>query len=269
MLEIIFLGTKGYIEEENQEHKFYTGILFQCSDFRILLDYGENLVGAYPLDRIKPNLILLSHLHPDHAGGLKEKPSVEVYSNYESASLSKEILGFKINGLEPYKFKIFGPFLICLIPVYHSVKFPACGYIIVCDGIKVVVATDAFGFPGDSKRMIPGTDFYIGDGSFSVKDFIRRDEDKVWGHWSIKTQFKFLSKNQVNFFIITHLGSELVELEPKLCEEKIQEISLGIPFIIARDGKKYTLEKSLRFHNSNILYEPLKERRDYGWMGGN
>ena len=58
---IKFYGTKGYIEEENDEHKYHTCILLSLNDTNILLDYGER----HP-EEIKERIdvVLNSHCFP-------------------------------------------------------------------------------------------------------------------------------------------------------------------------------------------------------------
>ena len=58
-MQITILGTRGEIEPSKPYHSKHSGVLI---DGKILLDVGEKEFLKH-----KPKLILITHLHPDHA----------------------------------------------------------------------------------------------------------------------------------------------------------------------------------------------------------
>ncbi len=66
MAKLIFLGTKGEIEEETARHRLHSSLLVESQGTRLLIDYG--LLRRYALEEIAPQDILITHAHPDHYG---------------------------------------------------------------------------------------------------------------------------------------------------------------------------------------------------------
>ena len=75
---LIFPGTKGEIEEENEFHKFHTSLIMEYKKTKILFDFG--LKHSPVLDeRINEfDAIFITHSHPDHYIWTIEDPTMSI-----------------------------------------------------------------------------------------------------------------------------------------------------------------------------------------------
>jgi glyoxylase-like metal-dependent hydrolase (beta-lactamase superfamily II) len=64
MTNLIFLGTKGEIEESLPRHQYHSSLMMVAGEAKLLIDYG--MLHSYRLEEIKPDAILITHAHPDH-----------------------------------------------------------------------------------------------------------------------------------------------------------------------------------------------------------
>ena len=76
MTKLVFLGTKGEIEESSPKHRYHSSLLIISSETRLLIDYGR--LRKCSLEEIEPNAILITHAHPDHYAWLKENIKTEI-----------------------------------------------------------------------------------------------------------------------------------------------------------------------------------------------
>ncbi|HEV8725615.1 MAG TPA: MBL fold metallo-hydrolase [Candidatus Binatia bacterium] len=77
-MKLTFLGTRGYIAAWNSRHRRHTATLISYRGKKVLIDYGEDWAGK--LKALKPDAIVITHPHPDHAFGLKEGTLCPVYA---------------------------------------------------------------------------------------------------------------------------------------------------------------------------------------------
>ena len=63
-MKLVFLGTKGEIEESTPKHKYHSSLLIISKEAKLLVDYG--MLRKYSLEKIQPDAILITHAHPDH-----------------------------------------------------------------------------------------------------------------------------------------------------------------------------------------------------------
>ena len=66
MMTLTFLGTRGEIDARTRKHRMQTSLLVRHRRTRIMIDCGEDWSGR--LGTVKPNAIVVTHAHPDHAG---------------------------------------------------------------------------------------------------------------------------------------------------------------------------------------------------------
>ena len=70
MAKLIFLGTKGEIEEETPVHRYHSSMVLETGETKLLIDYG--LLRHRVLEEISPDAVLITHAHPDHYSWLKQ-----------------------------------------------------------------------------------------------------------------------------------------------------------------------------------------------------
>lgn len=229
MTKLIFLGTKGEIEEKTNRHKYNSSLLLIKNKFKLLIDYG--LIQKYKLEEIKPNAIIITHAHPDHyIWTKKDNPTnISLYVTKETLNYGKfKPQNYKI--IKPkHKLKI-GPFSILPYRVMHSIKCPAIGFKI-CDGKKTLIYNPDLVDIVNKNKILKKIDYYIGDGSSTQANLVRRKENKIFGHTRVTTQIHWCKKLQIKNIIFTHLGRETLKKE-KDFKKQHPEI------IFAYDGMK-------------------------------
>ncbi len=222
MTELIFLGTKGEIEESAQKHKYHSSLLIISKEARLLIDYG--ILHKYSLEEIKPDAILITHAHPDHYIWLDEdiKTEIPVYLTEETLDYGKFVPeNPKI--IEPREeFKI-GPFEGFAYRVLHSIKCPAVGFKIKIAGKTIVYNSDLVDII-DKENVLDGVDYYIGDGSSIRANLVRRKSDKLFGHTRIRTQINWCKKHGISNIYFTHLGKETIEKEREFEKELAEAV---------------------------------------------
>lgn len=235
MTRLVFLGTKGEIEESTARHRYHSSLLIIQDEARLLIDYGQ--LRKYRLEEIRPDAILITHAHPDHYAWLNEavKTEIPVYLPQETLDYGKfrpdnpKIL---VPG-EEFKIK---PFRCLAYRVIHSIRCPAVGY-------KIKVLNQTFIYNSDvvailePEKVLAGVDYYIGDGSSIKANLVRRRGEQLFGHARITTQINWCRKYGIKKIIFTHLGKETMEKEAEFQEENPEVILAYDGMELAAGGK--------------------------------
>jgi len=237
-MEIITYGTKGEVEENFDGHRRTSATLYEVEGRRLLIDFGRDLT-VEDFRKLNPSYVLISHSHPDHIFGLRKLFSVcPIYvseDTYEEMGKSREfykgLLGLRVMK-DSFKLE---PFSIRIFDVEHSVVAPAVA-IRISDGKTTVLhATDVAWMPLDPLEEV---DVYVGDGSYLTEPTnIRRAEDGLIGHASIKRQLEWCRKAGVNKAIFTHFGIWKKDEKPKLAAQLSKEF--GVNVHLSRDGRTF------------------------------
>lgn len=217
MTKLIFLGTKGEIEEFTERHQYHSSTVIMSDSVKLLLDYG--MLQRYSLEEIKPDAVLITHAHPDHYSWLKKdiRTDVPVY-------LTKET--FDYGKFRPHNAKVvlpgqeqqIGPFHWSCYMVIHSIRCPAVGFKIRVRGKTFIYNSDLVDIV-EKDSVLKDVDYYIGDGSSIRANLVRRRGDTLFGHARITTQINWCRKYGISHIIFTHLGKETIREEQKFAQE--------------------------------------------------
>lgn len=227
MIKLIFLGTKGEIEESSKKHKYHSSLMLQYKKFKLLIDYGT--LQKNKLEKIKPNAILVTHAHPDHYVWTKEnvETKIPVYLTKKTFDYGKfKPENYKIIKLNK-KFKL-GSFTIIPHKVLHSIRCPGVAFEIFAERKKIIYTGDVVDIVSKN-NILKKADCYIGDGSSIRANLVRRRDNKIFGHARIITQVNWCKKCDVKNIIFTHFGKESIRKEKEF-KKKYPEI------IFAYDG---------------------------------
>lgn len=192
-MKIHFLGTRGNIEASAPYHSKHSGILI---DGKLLFDLGEKEFLRY-----KPEAVILTHLHPDHAyfvvSDKEEMPELPVYgpaNDKQVISLDKpeNISGIKVSP----------------VPTIHSKYVDSQAYIIEKDNIRILYTGDMVWIKKEYHHKLKDLDLVITDGSYLRKGgMIRRDDEgNIYGHQGIPGLVNLFSQF-TGHIIFTHFGS--------------------------------------------------------------
>ena len=222
MTRLVFLGTKGEIEESSPKHKYHSSLLIILNEARLLIDYG--VLRKYSLEDIKPDAILITHAHPDHYAWLEEdiKTEIPVYLTEETLAYGK-FMPENSKIIKPgEKFKI-EPFKCVPYRVLHSLRCPTVGHKIETPGKTLIYNPDLVDIV-DKESILEDVGYYIGDGSSIRVNLVRRRGDQLFGHARITTQINWCRKHGISNIIFTHLGKETMEKEREFREEHAEAI---------------------------------------------
>jgi phosphoribosyl 1,2-cyclic phosphodiesterase len=211
---------------------------------RVLIDCGESWIGR--VTELKPDAIVITHSHPDHAFGLKDGSPCPVYATAEAW---KKMKNFPIQKefhkvLQPRKPARIVGITFEAFPVMHSLLAPAVGYRVSAGKVVVFYVPDVARIPNRS-RAFSGIRAYIGDGATITRPLIRRKRSnaQLIGHASIDTQLAWCRKEGVPKMIVTHCGSAIVGGNEECVKEKLQSLGhkYGVAIEIAHDGMDLVL----------------------------
>jgi ATP-dependent DNA ligase/phosphoribosyl 1,2-cyclic phosphodiesterase len=229
---ITFEGTKGDVPTVSPKHRLPSSITVYHNPTTLLVDFGE----GYENVPSNVSAILLTHAHPDHAFGLKDKTvDVPVYLNkFSNRLLDKEHYSFHRKIFWRNPFTVEG-IKVTPVPVIHSVKAPTSGFLFEAKGRKLAYFPDVLRIK--DLNVLKNTDVYIGDGSALDRDIIHDVDGKKVGHASIRTQLNWLASQGVKRAVFTHFGKWATSLAVREAFQELEK-EFNIKVVAASDNMK-------------------------------
>jgi phosphoribosyl 1,2-cyclic phosphodiesterase len=222
-MKLKFLGTRGYIDARTPLHRLHTALLVTHHNGRVMIDCGEDWTAR--VARLRPQAILVTHAHPDHAGGLRDGSPCPVHATRDGwrgmarfaiASQDRHVLDcrrtYKISGIG---FEAF--------PVVHSILAPAVGYRISVGGVRVFYVPEVLAIL-QRAEVLAGVCLYVGDGASIVRPIVRRRGRRPFGHAPVRAQLGWCHSERVARAVFTHCGSQIVAGDERGAEARIRHL---------------------------------------------
>lgn len=228
-MKIRILGTRGKIEPKAKDHVNYSGFLL---DDKILIDVGEPEYMDY-----RPEAIVFTHFHPDHAFFVPEKqsftPKIPLFGP-EAHDLIPELK--VISG----DFKI-GEYTFTPIPVIHALRLTSLGYVIQKGQKKIFITGDVAWIEKANLAEIPPLDLVITEATFINKGGrINRKKDRIFGHTGVPDLIRLLSP-LTSKIVFCHYGEWFFEIEPQESKKRLRSLGEDVEIVPAHDGMEIVI----------------------------
>lgn len=239
VLRLTFIGTRGNIRLRSRRHRMHSALLVEARRGRVLIDCGLDWLGR--VGRLRPDAILVSHAHEDHAAGLKRGAACGVYASAAAWEAMKRWPVTTRYVIPPRQPLMVAGLVVEAWPVEHSLLAPAVGYRLSAGSTRIFYVPDVAGIP-DRAAALRDVDLYVGDGATLDRPLVRRRGAVRIGHATIRTQLRWCAASGVREAIFTHCGSGIVRADPVEAEHAVRTIGAyyGVTAWLADDGLRMT-----------------------------
>jgi phosphoribosyl 1,2-cyclic phosphodiesterase len=240
-LKLTFAGTRGYIGLHSPQHRRHSSLLVQYRGRTVLLDCGEDWLGR--LDELGPHeATVVTHAHPDHAGGLKNGWEGPVWASFEAWDAMARFPIRDRRVLGPRTETAIAGMSFTSFPLVHSIRAPAVGLRVLAGRATIFYAPDVLWIE-DRDEALSGIVLYVGDGAMVHRDLVRKRDGKLFGHVSVRRQLEWCAKAGVRQAVFTHCGSGIVR-DHDAAAGRVQDFgrALGVQASIATDGLVITVK---------------------------
>ncbi len=217
----------------------HSALLVDAGAGRVMIDCGRDWLGC--VEGVGAAAIVLTHAHPDHAGGLRSGAPCSVYATEETwqaigrypirdRRIADPAEGFDLCGLT-----------FEAVPVEHSLRAPAVGYRIGARDLSLFYAPDVAAIH-ERSAVLAGLALYVRHGASPSRRIIRWRDGRPIGHASIRDQVGWCAADGVPRAVFTHCGSQIVREEGRVREQLLAfEREHGVSVELARDGMELVL----------------------------
>ena len=235
-----FLGTRGEIEARTRAHRMHASLEVAYRGRSVMIDCGSD--WRERVWRLAPRAIVLTHAHPDHAGGLVDGAPCPVWATEETWRALERYPVADRRVLRPRVATRIRGITFEAFPVVHSLIAPAVGLRITAGRARVFYVPDLVSIP-DRAAALRDVDIYVGDGASLVRPLVRRRDGTLIGHVAVRTQLGWGAKEGVPRAIITHCGSQIVTADGRAVAARVRAMgeARGVRAEVARDGLEVRL----------------------------
>ena len=240
-MKLTFLGTRGEIDARSSLHRMHASLLVSWRRTHVMIDCGADWQRRR-VEKIAPTAILITHAHPDHAGGLKNGASCPVFATPESWDTMRPGPILERTIVEPRCPFDVGGIRFEAFPIEHSLRAPAVGYRISTDRTALFYAPDIVRIR-DQQETLAGIHLYVGDGASITRPIVRKRGDTLIGHASIRMQLEWCREEGVPGAVFTHCGTQIVSGDAWLMSDTVASLGrqFGVAATIAFDGMELRL----------------------------
>lgn len=234
-MKLIFRGTRGNIDCASRRHRMHSALLIAVTRRRIMIDCGTDWRSR--LRAIRPDAILVTHAHPDHAGGLDGGAPCPVYATRKTWAI---MASYPLNQRRVLEarcpIQIHG-LVVEAFPVIHSLRAPAVGYRLSGDGAAIFYVPDVVNIHA-RRAALRGAKLFVGDGAALTRPIVHRRGSRLFGHTTIRAQLGWCVQAGIASAIFTHCGSEIVAADTRTMPARVREMGeeRGVDARIAYDG---------------------------------
>lgn len=241
-MKLVFLGTRGEIEARTSRHRRHTSTEVSYRRRRVMVDAGRDWRDE--LDALRPDAIVLTHAHPDHAGGLTGGAPCPVYAPAETwQRLPDRRYPVRRREVEHRRpLEVVDGIAFEAFPVEHSIRALAVGYRVRAGKVAIFYAPDLVSIR-DRSEALRECKLYVGDGATLTRPLVRRRDDHLIGHAPVRTQLDWCREEGVKRAIITHCGSRIVKGDERVLSARLRKMARerGLEARLAHDGMETIL----------------------------
>ncbi|RDD63197.1 MBL fold metallo-hydrolase [Ferruginivarius sediminum] len=240
-MRLTFLGTRAYIDIAKRGHQRHSAAMLEHRGARVMIDCGEDWRGR--VCDLKPDAIILTHAHPDHAFGLKDGAPCPVYATQVTWDYIDDFPIAErrtVTERRPVEFRgiVFEAF-----GVEHSTRCPAVGYRITTGGEVLFYVPDV-AYIHERAAALDDVALYVGDGATLERPLIRKADDHLVGHAPVRQQLTWCATEGVPSAIFTHCGKDVVGHDGRKVAGTLRALAnaRGVSARFAHDGMEVDLD---------------------------